>query len=294
MVPEFIIVHNTANDASAENEIAYMRRNANTVSFHYAVDDIEAVQGIEENRNSWNAGDGRNGRGNRKGIAIEICYSKSGGERFEKAEQNAVELIVSILQRYGWGIEQVKKHQDFANKYCPHRTLDLGWERFLDMIRAKLNGNIEKVEEPTKETHENENTDIFHDGKINCIFDIQEYLNNHYGFKLALDNIYGTDTHEKMVKALQIELNTQFKKGLKVDGVFGVKTKSACVDVKQGAEGRLTYLIQMMLFIKGYTLGIDGKYGAETKRIVGEFQKASGLRSTTGNMNKDTFEKLFK
>ena len=97
-----------------------------------------------------------------------------------------------------------------------------------------------------------------------------------------------------MVKALQIELNTQFKKGLKVDGVFGVKTKSACVDVKQGAEGRLTYLIQMMLFIKGYTLGIDGKYGAETKRIVGEFQKASGLRSTTGNMNKDTFEKLFK
>ena len=50
----------------------------------------------------------------------------------------------------------------------------------------------------------------------------------------------------------------------------------------------------MMLFIKGYTLGIDGKYGAETKRIVGEFQKASGLRSTTGNMNKDTFEKLFK
>lgn len=151
----------------------------------------------------------------------------------------------------------------------------------------------EKDIEQPKETHENENIDIFHDGKINCIFDIQEYLNNHYGFKLALDNKYGVDTHEKMVKALQIELNNQFNKGLKVDGAFGVKTKEACVSVKQGAKGRITYLIQMMLFIKGYSLGIDGKYGTETKRVVGEFQKANGL-SATGSMNKDTFEKLFK
>lgn len=139
MKPTRIVVHNTANDAPAANEIAYMRRNSNTVSFHYAVDDKEVVQGIEENRCSWNAGDGSKGKGNREGISIEICYSKSGGEKFIKAEQNAVELIVDILKRYGWGIDRVTKHQDYNGKYCPHRTLDMGWDRFIKMIEEKLN-----------------------------------------------------------------------------------------------------------------------------------------------------------
>lgn len=138
MTPTRIVVHNTANDASARSEIAYMTNNDYETSFHYAVDDKEIVQGIEENRNGWHASDG-NGKGNREGIAIEICYSKSGGDRFIKAEQNAVDLIVDILKRYGWGIDRVTKHQDYGNhKYCPHRTLDMGWDRFLNMIKAKL------------------------------------------------------------------------------------------------------------------------------------------------------------
>ena len=52
MTPTRIVVHNTANDASARNEIAYMTSNNNEVSFHYAVDDKEIIQGIEENRNA--------------------------------------------------------------------------------------------------------------------------------------------------------------------------------------------------------------------------------------------------
>ena len=139
MTPEFIVVHNTANDASAMSEISYMIGNNNEVSYHYAVDDYRVVQGVEENRNTWHAGDG-NGKGNRKGIAIEICYSKSGGDRFNKAEDNAVELVIDILKRYGWGIEKVTKHQDYSGKYCPHRTLDLGWERFVNKIKSRLNG----------------------------------------------------------------------------------------------------------------------------------------------------------
>ena len=140
MTPTRVVVHNTANDAPAANEIAYMIRNDNEVSFHYAVDDQEVVQGVPENRNTWNAGDG-NGKGNREGIAVEICYSLSGGEKFTKAEQNAAEFIASILKRYGWGMDRVTKHQDYNGKYCPHRTLDLGWDRFLKMVEAHLNGD---------------------------------------------------------------------------------------------------------------------------------------------------------
>ena len=138
MIAEFIVVHNTANDASAENEIAYMIRNENQVSFHYAVDNQEVVQGLPIDRNAWHAGDG-NGEGNRKGIAIEICYSKSGGTRFDQAEKNAAHFIAALLRERQWGIEKVKKHQDFSNKYCPHRTLDKGWNGFIQMIKSYLN-----------------------------------------------------------------------------------------------------------------------------------------------------------
>ena len=138
MTPEFIVVHNTANDASARNEVAYMISNNNQVSFHYAIDDKEIIQGIPENRNAWHAGDGGSGPGNRKGIAIEICYSLSGGQRFIDAEKLAAKFIAFKLKEKGWGIDKVKKHQDFSGKYCPHRTLDMGWQRFLDMVKSEL------------------------------------------------------------------------------------------------------------------------------------------------------------
>jgi len=100
---------------------------------------------------------GRNGNGNRKGISLEICYSRSGGEQFEEAEKLAAEYTAYLLKQYGWGIDKVKKHQDFANKYCPHRTLDLGWQRFLNMVSSYLedkpvsNENIESgSDEPVK------------------------------------------------------------------------------------------------------------------------------------------------
>ena len=146
MKPTRIVVHNTANDATARNEIYYMISNNQEVSFHYAVDDKEVVQGLPENRNGWHSGDGENGKGNREGIAIEICYSKSGGERFTQAEKNAVDLIVDILKRYGWGVGAVTKHQDYNGKYCPHRTLDAGWDRFIKMIEAKMNNKLYKVQ----------------------------------------------------------------------------------------------------------------------------------------------------
>ena len=125
----------------------YMIGNNNQVSFHVAVDDKEAVQGIPFGRNAWHAGDG-NGKGNRSSIAIEICYSKSGGERFDKAERNAAELIAGMLKERGWGIDKVKKHQDWSGKYCPHRTLDMGWQRFLDMVSSFLAGGVPPVSTP--------------------------------------------------------------------------------------------------------------------------------------------------
>ena len=139
MSPIGICVHNTSNNASADAEIRYMIGNNNQVSYHFAIDEKEVVQGLPTDRNAWAAGDGGSGNGNRKYIHVEICRSTGDLETFKKCEQNAAEFIAKELKKRGWGIDKVKQHHDFANKNCPHRTRELGWQRFLNMIQAELN-----------------------------------------------------------------------------------------------------------------------------------------------------------
>ena len=156
MTPQGITLHNTANDASAKNEVSYMITNNNKVSYHYAVDENRAVQGIPLDRNAWHAGDG-GGFGNRQTIGIEICYSKSGGDRFHQAERNAAELTARLMLQYGWGADRVatrtiNTHQSRSGKYCPHRTLDEGIDRLWNMIReeyARLSGQPMPTPAPT-------------------------------------------------------------------------------------------------------------------------------------------------
>lgn len=140
MTPECITIHNTANNASSLSEISYMIGNGNEVSYHWAVDDLQAVQGIEHNRNAWHSGDGGNGTGNRKSIGIEICHSLTkGNPKYDKSEDNGAKLAAIILHQYGWGIDRIRKHQDWSDKYCPHRILDNGnWEGFKGKVQAYL------------------------------------------------------------------------------------------------------------------------------------------------------------
>ena len=144
MTPEYITLHNTYNDATAINEIAFMHRNPEPVSYHVAIDYKHAVQAIPFKRNGFHAGDGATGPGNRKSIGIEICYSKTGGPKYIKAEENAIEYVAHVLKQYGWGIEHVKWHNDWINskgkrKNCPHRILDEGRSKLVkDRIASKL------------------------------------------------------------------------------------------------------------------------------------------------------------
>ena len=283
MNPTRIVVHNTANDASADNEIKYMLRdksNGVQVSYHYAVDDKEIVQGLPENRNGWHAGDGTNGKGNREGIAIEICYSKSGGDKFIKAEKNAVDLIVDILKRYGWGIDKVTKHQDYMNKYCPHRTLDMGWDRFLNMVREKLG----------------ENTNISTSNNRTVIHEIQEWYNNNYSYafgKIDVDGIFGKDTKKHLIMAVQQEMNLQYGAKLDRDGIFGPLSKAAFLSLNVGVRGNITRICQAFLYSKGYNPnGFDSIYGNGMKACVKKYQKDKGLK-VDGIIGRETSYNLF-
>lgn len=258
MVAEGYCVHNTYNDAPAQNEANYMRNNDKKVSFHYVVDDKEVIQCIPENRNAFHAGDGVGGNGNRKHIAVEICYSKSGGEKFTKAEKNAAEFIAKGLKEKGWGIDKVKKHQDFSGKYCPHRTLDLGWERFLNLIRGYL-GQATVPTPPSKPTTPPQKKDKLKvDGRwgVNTTKVTQQYLktivdgvvsrqpasNRKYLKNAFTDSWQFTNNYKggsAMIKALQRLIGTT------ADGYFGKNSVIA---------------LQNFLIRNGYSVG---KYGAD-------------------------------
>ena len=144
MDAQYITIHNTSNSAPAQNEITYMKNNDSATSFHVCVDEKEVIQAIPFNRNAWHAGDGGSGTGNRKSIGIEIARSTGDANLFAQAEQNCAEYVAKLLKERGWGVDRVKRHKDWSGKYCPHKTMDLGWERFLNMIKTelnKLNGN---------------------------------------------------------------------------------------------------------------------------------------------------------
>ena len=143
MDPEFTVTHNsgTPSNPSAQALNTSMRNDETTQkSWHFSVDENTIVQGLPLNRNGWHAGDGRDGDGNRKGIAVEICRDMSDDTdaEFSLAERNAAILIADIMYQRGWTKETICKHQDFADKYCPHKTLDKGWDRYVDMVLEYL------------------------------------------------------------------------------------------------------------------------------------------------------------
>lgn len=217
MNPLYITIHNTASDASAKNEINYMLTNSKTTSYHYAVDDKEAIQAIPLSRNAWHAGDGGSGKGNRKSIGIEICYSRSGDSRFDKAEKNAAYLIAVLLKERGWGISRVKRHKDWSGKDCPHRTIDRGWSRFLNMVKKELNRlNVKTAAKAEPEVP----TVTLKRGSAGAqVKRLQKCLNRIMKAGLALDESFGPAT-EKAVRAFQK------KYGLAVDGSAGPKTRA--------------------------------------------------------------------
>lgn len=149
MKAEYITYHNTDNDAPAKNEVAYMISNDKQVSFHVAVDDIQAIQVIPFDRNAWHCGDGK-GNGNMKSIGVEICYNSLGANnpKFKKSEDNAVEICAKLLKDNNLGIDRLKPHKHWSGKNCPSTTNHANFE---SRVKVKL----QELNNPKSNNHEN-------------------------------------------------------------------------------------------------------------------------------------------
>ncbi|KOR81648.1 hypothetical protein AM232_10080 [Bacillus sp. FJAT-21352] len=122
---------------------------------------------------------------------------------------------------------------------------------------------------------------------------IQRTLNSRYSTKIDVDGYYGPNTKKALIKGFQTELNKQYGAKIKVDGIWGPQTKAASPNVREGAEGNITYILQAALYLEGHNPhGMDGIFGSGTEIAVKSFQRANGL-SADGIAGENTFAKLF-
>lgn len=100
-------------------------------STHYAVDDINIHQYVNEADTAWAVG---NWDGNCRSISIE-CIGTTANPPSRATLDNCARLMVDIANRHGLGKlvlgQNVKRHKDFAATSCPS-TLDL------DYLMAKV------------------------------------------------------------------------------------------------------------------------------------------------------------
>lgn len=159
-----IVIHNAATPNGTAKALNKALHNSKEYkSWHFSVDDKDIIQSLPLNRNAFATGDGAYGLGNRTGIHIEIAKDNDTDSREEwlEARNNGARLAAELLHKYGWGIDRLKKHQDYKTtdgtyKYCPHKILDEGWAEFKALVSLYLNklNEEEKDKEQTTEPDE--------------------------------------------------------------------------------------------------------------------------------------------
>ena len=139
--PKCIIIHETDNTSSGAGAETHCKAQANgnigKASVHYYVDDTGVYQAVEHKHATWNCGDGNNryGINNKNTISIEICVNSDSD--YNKAVDNAVELVRYLKNGY-YSNCKVVRHYDASRKNCPRRILANGyWNTFLERVNSK-------------------------------------------------------------------------------------------------------------------------------------------------------------
>lgn len=130
---KYIVVHDTGNSrrgAGANNHYLYFNGNKRNASAHYFIDDKVIIQTVEDNNASWHCGDGRGiyGITNSNSIGIEICINDDSD--FKTAQENTLELIRSLMEKYNISKEYVVRHFDASRKICPRTMSNTGWREW--------------------------------------------------------------------------------------------------------------------------------------------------------------------
>lgn len=185
-----ICIHETANTSKGANADAHARLQANgnsrKASWHWQVDDKEAIQSFTHDYRCWHAG---TTKGNNESIGIEICVNSDGN--YKKAVQNAAQLVAKIIKEENITINDVVQHNHYSGKDCPKimRKGDIvPWYSFIQMIKSNLatsqNGGKNDVNKPLlTETARNEARELIRkackQGVFNAAYHTEERIKSY-------------------------------------------------------------------------------------------------------------------
>jgi N-acetylmuramoyl-L-alanine amidase len=259
---KWLVAHFTANDGdNATNNGKYFKNNVVKASAHYFVDDDTVVKSVEEDYVAYAVGGKKlkNTKGakyhgvctNYNSISIELCDTVKDGKYNVSAKTRA--NAVELAK------DIVKRH------------------------------NIDK-------DHVIRHYDVT--GK-NCP---KYYVEDESAWLDFKDDIFATkkttitksiNTNASVVKSLQKALNSAYKLKLDVDGKLGPKTKTTIKTyiVKNYTKNAYAKWIQQRLKAKGYKIKVDGKFGADSTKVLKQFQKDNKL-TADGKCGYDTCIKL--
>jgi hypothetical protein len=131
--PKYIVVHDTGNPgkgADADAHYRYFNGGNRNASAHYFVDDHSIIQTVEDTNASWHCGDGKGQYGitNYNSIGIEVCINSDGD--YNKAVQNAIELVKFLMKKHNISLDKVVRHYDASRKNCPGTMSSNNWEKW--------------------------------------------------------------------------------------------------------------------------------------------------------------------
>lgn len=228
MVPKYITVHNTGNSkANARQNSDYVDTATGYVSWHFTIDDKDIFQELPLNETAWHAGDSR-GQGNMASIGIEICEHV--GIDWEKAKANAVYLIRTLMADLDIPIENVVPHQKWSGKYCPHKILDEGWDKFVNLIKDNggiVTTSIEK-EEVVNKVDTSKYPILRHKDNNAHVRILEEKLRDLGYMSRFVDSYFGTVTIDAVKKF-------QSDRGLTADAIVGQKTWRTLFEIPSGS-----------------------------------------------------------
>lgn len=294
---KFLTIHQTGNTNKGAN--AQMHANLQSrvygASWHWQVDDKEAIQSFEHTYRCWHASDGR-GDGNSNSIGIEGCINSDGN--YVKSVENMAELAAKILKDEGIPIENMRQHHDFDTKNrknCPAQIRagkdGINWNKFVQMVKDNMKGTV--VREPVKTPVAVKPVEVKPVAKPvapkpqptgnGVVKAIQKTVG------VKEDGWDGPNTRKGVVKLFQRYF------GANADGYVGNETLNKAKVIRSGDKGWHVYAVQAMLYLKGYTsVGTpDQIAGPKFVQAVKNFQKDNGL-GVDGTPGKQTYAKLLR
>ena len=122
----YLVVHYTGAPGTARNNGAYFASRGDIgASAHYFVDAQDIVQSVPDSGRAWHCGaavykhpECRNDNS----IGVELCCDQdaAGRWRFDPATvANAVQLIRTLMAKYGIDADHIVRHYDVTGKVCP-------------------------------------------------------------------------------------------------------------------------------------------------------------------------------